>query len=55
MTATIKTKSNFKGLNGQALKVKELVGNRVSCLYFDPEFNREITIDFTLAEVVRFN
>ena len=55
MTATIKTKSNYKGLNGQALKVKELVGTRVTCFYFDPEFNKEITIDFTLSEIVSFN
>jgi hypothetical protein len=49
--ATINTKSNYKGLNGHQLVVKEFQGTMVECLYFDPEFQKEITIAFTLSEI----
>lgn len=51
MKAKIKTKSNYKNLNGQWLEVKEIVGTRVSCLWFSEEFQKTITIDFSLNEV----
>ena len=54
MKAEVKTKSNFKGLNGQVLNVKEISGTRVSCDYFSQEFQVWITIDFTLSEIVQF-
>jgi hypothetical protein len=54
MKAEIKTKSNFRNLNGQILNVQEIVGTRVSCDYYLPEFKQKITIDFTLKEIVRF-
>ncbi len=54
MKAQVKTKSNYKGLNGQILTVKEISGTRVSCEYFCEEFQRLITIDFTLTEIVKF-
>lgn len=54
MLAQIKTKSNYKGLNYSFLPVKEIVGNRVTCLYFDIDFQRDITIDFLLSEILQF-
>ena len=47
----IHTESNYRKLNGSILPVKEVVGNRVSCIIYD-EFDREITADFTLSEIV---
>jgi len=55
MKAKINTKSNFKNLNGQFLEVKEIAGKRVSCLFFSEEFNRVITVDFTLKEILEFS
>ena len=49
--AEVKTKSNYKGLNGKSLQVKSFSGTMVECLVFDPEFQKEITISFTLAEI----
>jgi hypothetical protein len=49
--ATINTKSNFRGLNGQQLIVKQFQGTMVECLHFDEEFQKEITIAFTLSEI----
>lgn len=51
MKALINTKSNFRNLNGQWLKVLEIVGTRVSCKHFAAEIGREITIDFALTEI----
>lgn len=51
MKALINTKSNFRNLNGQWLKVLEIVGTRISCKHFAEEFGKEITIDFTLSEI----
>jgi hypothetical protein len=55
MKAQVKTKSNFKGLNGQFLTVKEIVGKRVTCLVFSEELGKMITVDFTLSEITQFN
>ncbi len=52
MKAKIKTKSNYKNLNGQWLEVKEIFGTRVSCLWFSEEFQKMITIDFSLSEIL---
>ncbi len=54
MKAQIKTKSNFRGLNGQILNVQEISGTRVSCNYILPESNQKIIIDFNLSEIVKF-
>jgi|Laugresp1bdmlbsn_1035097.scaffolds.fasta_scaffold01216_3 hypothetical protein len=55
MKATVKTKSNFYGLNGQTLEVKEIVGTRVTCIYFSKELQLGITIDFSIKEIVSFS
>jgi len=54
LSALIKTKSNYKNLNGTWLQVSEIVGSRVSCTTFDEEMQKPITIDFTLKEIVEF-
>jgi len=54
MQAKIKTKSNFQNLNGQWLQVKEVLGTRVTCLKFSQEFQKNISIDFTLNEITEF-
>jgi hypothetical protein len=51
MKAKVNTKSNYKGLNGQWLQVKEIQGKRVTCYFFSQEFQRQITIDFSLSEI----
>ena len=51
MTAQIKTKSNYNNLNGQWLKVVEILGNRVTCEYTHEIYGTQ-QIDFTLKEVV---
>jgi hypothetical protein len=55
MKALIKTKSNYKKLNGTWLEVKEMTGTRVSCNVYNEELGKKITVDFNLKEVVRFN
>jgi len=55
MNALINTKSNYRGLNGQWLKVKEIFGTRVTCLCWFDEFQKMIAIDFTLTEIKEFN
>jgi len=55
ISVIIKTKSNYRNLNGIPLEVVELRGTRVSCRVFDTEANKNITVDFTLKEVVSFN
>lgn len=52
--AKIKTKSNFRNLNGELLKVSEIRGNYVSCFHFDVNFSRVDIIDFSLSEVEWF-
>jgi hypothetical protein len=54
MTAQVKTKSNFRNLNGQWLTVKEIVGTRVTCIVESEEFGKQ-TVDFNLKEVTQFN
>ncbi len=54
MKALIKTKSNYKGLNGKWLDVKEIADTRVSCLHYCQEYKRWVTIDFNLGEIVQF-
>jgi hypothetical protein len=54
LKALIKTKTNFRNLNGTWLEVTEIKGNRVTCLHFDSELDRYITIDFTSKEVKEF-
>jgi len=49
LTATIKTKSNFRNLNGQTLEVIEVVGTRVTCKVKDG--HHTISADFTIQEV----
>jgi len=46
----VNTKSNYRGLNGDVLTVKEVVGTRVSCNIID-EMGRTITADFNKSEV----
>lgn len=50
MKVTIKTKSNFRNLNGKLLDVKEAVGNRISCFVETLEHGVQ-TIDFNIKEV----
>lgn len=50
MLAKINTKSNYRELNGTIQTVKEIVGNRVTCMIFAPEFGKYIQADFTLNE-----
>lgn len=52
--AKVKTKSNYRGLNNSWLKVLELAGRRVSVQHNSNEFQKTITIDFTLDEVIEF-
>ena len=54
-TATVKTKSNFRNLNGQSLEVVEIAGTRVSCKVFCNEMQKVITVDFSLKEIVKFS
>ena len=51
--AEIKTKSNFRGLNGQLLKVSAFCGTIVDCIIFDEDLQKEITASFSLSEVVK--
>ena len=53
--AKVNTKSNYKGLNGQWLSVKEIVGTRVSCQQFSEDFQTWITIDFNLSEITELS
>lgn len=51
MIAKIKTKSNYRKLNGKWLKVIEIVGKRVTCKVYMEEFNKYTNVDFTLNEI----
>jgi hypothetical protein len=51
--AEIKTKSNFRGLNGKLLKVSAFCGTIVDCIIFDEDFQKEVTASFSLSEVVK--
>lgn len=52
MKALIKTKSNFRNLNGQWLDVYETFSTRVTCKVWDCEFQKFILIDFHLREIL---
>jgi phage major head subunit gpT-like protein len=54
MKVQVKTKSNFRNLNGQWLELKEIVGTRVTCTIPSEMFGSQ-TIDFTLSEVVKID
>jgi hypothetical protein len=54
MKAKVNTKSNYKGLNGQWLEVKEIVGTRVTCIVTFAEFGKQ-SVDFTLKEVTELD
>lgn len=50
MRVIVKTRSNFRNLNGQLLTVKEIVGTRVTC---EVEIDGvKMSVDFHLNEVV---
>ncbi len=51
--AEIKTKSNFRNLNGQLLKVSAFCGTIIDCIIFDEDFQKEVTASFSLSEVVK--
>jgi hypothetical protein len=51
--AKIKTKSNYRNLNGTWLVVAEMVGTRVSCIVEIDGVNK--TVDFGLTEITEFN
>ena len=51
MQAIIKTKSNYRNLNGQTLKVIEIAGSRVTCEVIDEQTGQCIHADFGLKEV----
>jgi hypothetical protein len=48
----INTKSNFRNLNGHAVDVIEIVGNRVSCKIWADELQKFITADFGKSECI---
>lgn len=54
LKALIKTKSNFRNLNGTWLTVIEIKGTRVTCEVFDNELNKFISVDFTSKEVKEY-
>jgi hypothetical protein len=47
VTVKIKTKSNYRNLNGTILEVVEMRGKRVTC----KENNGSLTMDFQLNEI----
>lgn len=51
MKVIIKTKSNYKNLNGKVFSVYETCGNRVSIQIKD-EYGRTLTTDFNKSEVI---
>lgn len=52
--AIVKTKSNFRNLNGKELDIVDMNGTRVSCSVFDENVGKDVTVDFNLKEVVSF-
>jgi hypothetical protein len=54
LKVVVKTKSNYKGLNGQILKVKEILNTTIVCLVFLEELQKEVTVDFNIKEIVKF-
>lgn len=47
----IKTKSNFRNLNGSIQEVYEVSGTRVTCLIFVNKFQKAVHTDFHITEV----
>lgn len=45
------TKSNYLGLNGISLEVKETVGSLITCSILHPELNKVTNVDFNESEV----
>jgi len=52
MKAKVSTKSNYKNLNGQWVEIKEFLGTIISCLVFDEILQKNITVDFSLKEII---
>jgi hypothetical protein len=48
----IKTKSNFRNLNGKVVDVVEMVGNRVTCKIWAEDLQKFVNADFTKSECV---
>ncbi len=55
MKVKIKTKSNYRNLNGQWLTVSEMLGKRVTCVIFDEGCAKKISVDFNLSDVIEFD
>lgn len=53
MKAIVKTKGNYRNLNGKELDIIEILGTRVSCNVFAEEFQKNITVDFHLNEIFK--
>jgi len=50
----VKTKSNFRKLNGKELILEEIAGTRVSARIPDKTPQGYSIVDFTLTEVIKF-
>ena len=54
LQVVVKTKSNYRNLNGVALRVKEIIGDIVAVKVWSDELQKYLTVDFKLKEVVKF-
>jgi phage major head subunit gpT-like protein len=54
MIAKVNTQSNCFNLNGQWVKVKEIIGTRVTCICNLPGLGTQ-TIDFKLTEIIEID
>ena len=52
MKALVKTKSNYRNLNGQWVTIKQFLGNIVYCQYFCKEREILVTFDLLLNEII---
>lgn len=50
----VKTKSNFRNLNGVPINLHKISGTCVTGEIIDTETNKPIKVDFTLKEVQKF-
>lgn len=50
----VNTKSNYRNLNGQWLRVKEIVGTRVTCIVETEDLGTQ-NVDFRLNEVAEMD
>ena len=48
----IKTKSNFRNLNGKVVDVVEFKGNRVTCRIWAEDLQKFVNADFTKNECI---